>query len=474
MKTPSVRKFIIRKLFGFKDVELSFEKNVQIFIGENGLGKTTVLNSLYYVLSQNFQKLSNINFFEIEIHFSKRKISFSKKDLELYLESIKDNKRSSFFEFLTKKLLKNEIADLKKIVENKNTDILNKRYDVHAYLKNKNININAPTAYVYDNVIRVIYEKDKSVDFNDIIDILNSEIKSKILYFPTYRRIEEELQNIGNYVSSRDVSRRKLFLPDDIITEDLQETEQNESDLIQFGMKDVEKRIKEITGQISRSSIIGFSKVTGDMLIQLLRGFPDLKDIEQNINIDNIKIILSRVGQNLSEDDKENIIELINSNKIFETENKQLIYFLEQLLELYKSQLNLDSAIKSFKDVCNGYLADKHYEYDESAVDLKIVREVDNDIKEEVLLNQLSSGEKQIVSLFSKIYLEPEQDFIVLFDEPELSLSIFWQKNLLPDILNSGKCEFLLAVTHSPFIFDNELKQYTIGLNEFISKSKQK
>ncbi|MGJ1020662.1 AAA family ATPase, partial [Bacteroides fragilis] len=49
MAVPSIKKFIIRGLFGIKDVELSFEKQVQIFIGENGLGKTTVLNSLYYV-----------------------------------------------------------------------------------------------------------------------------------------------------------------------------------------------------------------------------------------------------------------------------------------------------------------------------------------------------------------------------------------------------------------------------------------
>ena len=70
---------------------------------------------------------------------------------------------------------------------------------------------------------------------------------------------------------------------------------------------------------------------------------------------------------------------------------------------------------------------------------------------------------------FSKIYLsEASKRFIVLFDEPELSLSIVWQKQLLPDIINSEKCEFMLAVTHSPFIFDNELDKYAVGLNEYI------
>lgn len=96
---------------------------------------------------------------------------------------------------------------------------------------------------------------------------------------------------------------------------------------------------------------------------------------------------------------------------------------------------------------------------------LKIKRERKN---EEVLLNQLSSGEKQIVSLFSKIYLEQSTNYVVLFDEPELSLSIFWQQKLLPDIMNSNKCSFLVTVTHSPFIYDNILSQYATGLNEYI------
>ncbi len=68
-------------------------------------------------------------------------------------------------------------------------------------------------------------------------------------------------------------------------------------------------------------------------------------------------------------------------------------------------------------------------------------------------LRMLSSGEKQIVSLFYHLYLSGEKKYIILIDEPELSLSVQWQKRLLPDILASQRCEFLAAVTHSPFIF---------------------
>ena len=71
-------------------------------------------------------------------------------------------------------------------------------------------------------------------------------------------------------------------------------------------------------------------------------------------------------------------------------------------------------------------------------------------------MSNLSSGEKQIVSLFSKLYLENEKECILIIDEPELSISMKWQKMLLPDIMRSENCKLLLTVTHSPFIFENE------------------
>ena len=43
-------------------------------------------------------------------------------------------------------------------------------------------------------------------------------------------------------------------------------------------------------------------------------------------------------------------------------------------------------------------------------------------------LEWLSSGEKQIISIFSKVYLECVSPCIFIIDEPELSLSIEWQR----------------------------------------------
>jgi predicted ATP-binding protein involved in virulence len=79
----------------------------------------------------------------------------------------------------------------------------------------------------------------------------------------------------------------------------------------------------------------------------------------------------------------------------------------------------------------------------------------------------LSSGEKQIVSLFSHLYLTNKHDYLVLIDEPELSLSVKWQKTFLEDVRKGAFCNGLVAVTHSPFIFDNSLDEYAHGIEEF-------
>ncbi len=60
-----------------------------------------------------------------------------------------------------------------------------------------------------------------------------------------------------------------------------------------------------------------------------------------------------------------------------------------------------------------------------------------------------------------------EQKFFVLIDEPELSLSVPWQRRFLADIRNSEFCSGLVAVTHSPFIYDNDLRRFAHGLGEF-------
>src|SRR5690606_35357785 len=118
---------------------------------------------------------------------------------------------------------------------------------------------------------------------------------------------------------------------------------------------------------------------------------------------------------------------------------------------------------------CNDYSSNKVFLYD--YINFKIIiRPIRNgkiQFEKPIEFSDLSSGEKQIVSLFSHIYLSDLEKYIVIIDEPELSLSVSWQKRFLADIARIDKCKGLISVTHSPFIFENELEKYAHGLNEF-------
>lgn len=217
----------------------------------------------------------------------------------------------------------------------------------------------------------------------------------------------------------------------------------------------------------------GFTAVSGDVIHQILDNDSSTTH-ELNCTEEELRIVLDRTGNRLNEKDKEVILTQFTNKDKDLFDNDFLLFYLQQLLMVFRSQEKYDYAINKYCDVCNKYLNDKKFIYDASNVTIAIYRCVNGKpmLSEDntVDLDQLSSGEKQIVSIFSQIYLELEKKFVVSFDEPELSLSIYWQENLLPDILASENCKFLMAVTHSPFIFGDKLQEFTIGMHEFLMR----
>ncbi|MBO6024705.1 MAG: AAA family ATPase [Bacteroidales bacterium] len=455
---PFIKKYSISNLFGYKNFELSFDDNIKILIGENGYGKTTVLNSLSFLLKGEYKNLSRIKFSEIRIEFDdSHNYEFSSNDLKSYVQYLDKQKEGEdgIISYINHRLEPSELTQLIKLVYTNKDEVIET-------IKNNDILNGIPSSIVYQALLELSERTNKYKVFTDIATYVNST-GYKILYYPTYRRVEVDLKNIMNNISH---NTRRGFRNE-------QDELMNDNTIIKFGMSDVEKRRDKICEEIRRSSISGFAAVSGGMISKLLdQNFSNTEC--HNFDINEIKIVLSRVGENMSQNDKDTILSQISSDPSLNQQNSYLRYFLDQLLSVYKKQEKYDTAIKQFVKTCNNYLCDKEFSYDESAVDLKLHRK-NNAIKPENLeLIQLSSGEKQIVSIFSQLYLEPDKKYIVLFDEPELSLSIYWQEKLLPDMLDSGRCVFMLAVTHSPFIFNNDLKANVAGLKEFMKNGTEK
>ena len=176
-------------------------------------------------------------------------------------------------------------------------------------------------------------------------------------------------------------------------------------------------------------------------------------------DLESLKLFLSRVeAEGPREERTEALAALyVDSRQDRPHISRTLKYFLAKLAVVVNQTKELESNIASFVDKVNSYLTlsseEKRLNYD--ATDMRV--EVLNSwTGQAVEMDDLSSGEKQVISLFCYLYLYKGNN-LVLIDEPELSLSIEWQKKLLPDIVETPTCVQLLAITHSPFIFDNSL-----------------
>lgn len=461
MMDSPIKQFAIIGLFGYKDIDITFNNKVMIVIGENGFGKTSILNALTYTLKGDWEKLLKIKFDSIKITFyPHHEYEFSYKVLSDYCEyneRMKKGDGHDFTELVRGNIGEKEYLKLCAFVAE------GKKKDYHNMVNNNLLLKSIPETVLF-NYIYARQEREKNFGvFSEIGESVKS-IGCDILYLPTYRRVEVGLESlqipVRRSVNSRYADERAAY------------SEWN-NEVICFGMKDVQERIDKITTTISQSSIVGYAEASGDMIRQLLKKNEKEKHV-LTCDKSQMEIVLARIGASLSNEEKRHILLMVENQSQELLENQYLVYFLEQLLAVYKKQEKYDTAIKDFCAVCNKYLNEKAFYFDESNVNLNIYRKFDGTLRidkdNEVLLNQLSSGEKQIVSIFSQIFLNVDSRFMILLDEPELSLSLFWQENLLPDLLGSKKCDFLMAVTHSPFIFGQKLKQYTVGINEFLSK----
>jgi hypothetical protein len=266
---------------------------------------------------------------------------------------------------------------------------------------------------------------------NNLIKLLDLQgyLDSEVLYFPTFRRIETDLSHFN--LSAEAVNQITF------------------SKNLNFGMGDVEKLLEFKLKIIDTSIRQGFNKMT----TTLLRQYVNNDDLySSHINDEELKVILNILSDSLPETLVVKIGDMMKTKKIYNKNNEQLLNLLNCLMKIYEEQKCNINSIEKFVDVCNKYFCNKSLLFKKDSLSVEIL---DNN-KQIIQFSNLSSGEKQMVSIFSKLYLETEKKYFILFDEPELSLSIEWQRMLIPDIMNAECVNQLLAVTHSPFIFDNQ------------------
>ena len=92
------------------------------------------------------------------------------------------------------------------------------------------------------------------------------------------------------------------------------------------------------------------------------------------------------------------------------------------------------------------------------------------DGKTSIDANKLSSGEKQLLIILLTVLLEDGQEYVLMMDEPEISLHISWQYELLNWILELNPNVQLILTTHSPSIFSDGWGEKAIYMEDITTK----
>jgi len=146
------------------------------------------------------------------------------------------------------------------------------------------------------------------------------------------------------------------------------------------------------------------------------------------------------------------------------TDIKDLKVFIVEYVKktMHEEDLKLSEVFDRVREYINKIFKDLNMlvEFDKTDADDNVFFR--NKKEESFLIDDISTGEKTLLSKVLYLYLKEIKDSVILIDEPELSLHPAWQNRVLKLYENFAKennCQIIIA-THSPHILGSAKKEY--------------
>ena len=463
----------ITGLFGESDVHIPIKDNRIILVGYNGIGKSTILNIFYYFISQQWHKLHQQDFESVSLRLKEknRKLTINRSELLEYMDPPRRDRRNPKYGYRHQRLLKEASELLSRRARHTKTHsgaaVQSSAFQNDIEYLRKELGV--PMRVAEELIHEVRYMSQRKFEFDSkepedvakVDEFISENLKGRILYLPTYRRIEKDIKTVFPEIEDelqRKLARRRheLFKSENYI------------ELVQFGMEDVKENLANRLESVKAYALSQINSLTTKYLRDVIRDEAKQYDeiATSHINEGTLNSVFSKVDSAILNDkDKDKIAEvvdkIIGDQELLENE-KYVAHYVLYLVEVGKNISELEKPIQQFADICNSYLYGKSFIFDNVSYKVRVI----HDSGRPVEMEELSSGEKQIVSLFSHLLLDQDVSNYIVIDEPELSLSVDWQQRFLEDISELPTCAFIGAVTHSPFIFENSLDGHTIDLLE--------
>ena len=448
-----IKEVIIKNLHGYLSKHISFNSDINLIVGINGSGKTSLLNVVNWLLTPSFPDLCTNEFEELSVQFINNK--------EEFIITCKQTQDSLSFEIfnLSKNIEYPKInTDLKihprKIIDRSlNIEDLK---DEYRRLTPERHEIETWNLIFHDIPKPVIIGLDRNLyteEGNDISYVEENGIIRKRLNSIGKRSPLDKVMRLSGSEYSRyknrilDLNRR---LNDKIMLSSFEDTISIENinellDAPRISLKQVQSleiKVKEYFAENFRDNRI-------QTVSRIKNNEETFSKIETYFN--NLKKLLSQFNEK-DKKEKFDIIYITNLNQF-----RKIRELIKEFEEFETKSKRLYESLKQYLETINIFLRDSakelYFEKNSSRLQFRILDKNKKIIKENREIKDLSSGEMQILILFTFIKFNNRLGKLFIIDEPELSLHPKWQENFIEGIKKIMPQDTqLIFATHSPAI----------------------
>lgn len=445
-----IDKLIIKGLYGYIDKTINFNEDLTLLVGINGSGKTSILNIINWVLRPSIPNLCVTEFKSIQLFFQFKTVKYevlckhNKSSFTYTLKTEKEKYNPLVVRITTPPSeIKNDDGTKLSLIQQYSQlspdQKEKKTWDLIATFPN-------PTVIGLD---RNLYAEESEKIF--IEENLRGRIvkKGSIQSLSPLDRVKE--------IVNREYRKKKNSILN--LTSNLK----NHLMLSTFaGSITIESFTSGIRHKLNITQIEGAEKRVNDYFQNFEK---KALSIDEQRTITNYFAQLKDITvqyQNNPTDEKVKLLYGLNAS--------QFVKVNKLLKEFEKFELDTNKALEqitSYIDTLNFFFKDSAkkllFKEDTAELSFHTLDKNGNIITEFKDIKFLSSGEQQILILFSYIAFNSQDGKLFIIDEPELSLHIKWQEDFLNQLENiTPKGTQLILATHSPILASKKREKATV------------